>query len=266
MTRTDHPNTYDTLTTEYNFKDYEFSRLRERYRSETGNSWKEELFDSFGIRDADGKLTNAGALLADYSPIVQSRIICNRWNEFGDASDSTEYSGSLITLFEEGYSFLRRNMRTPWIKAPNSRIELPEYPITSISEALVNALIHRDYQILDSRILVDIYDDHLTITSPGGMPDGTYIQERDISKVSIVCRNPILANILEHLGYMVPGENGLKRILESYRSALNYRKELTPKFHSDSSTFQVMLYNLNYGMDLEEMARNILDEARKRSI
>ena len=51
MTRVAHPNTYDALTTEYNFEDFEFSRLRERYKAETGNSWKEELFDSFGIRE-----------------------------------------------------------------------------------------------------------------------------------------------------------------------------------------------------------------------
>ena len=61
--------TYDELVSEYDFKDYAFSKLRERYKAWTGNSMEEKLFDSFDMRDEHGKLTNAGALLADDSPI-----------------------------------------------------------------------------------------------------------------------------------------------------------------------------------------------------
>ena len=57
--------TYDELISEYDFKDYAFSKLRERYKAWTGNSMEEKLFDSFDMRDENGKLTNAGALLAD---------------------------------------------------------------------------------------------------------------------------------------------------------------------------------------------------------
>ena len=48
---------------------------------------------------------------------------------------------------------------------------MPDYCERSVFEALVNALIHRDYLILGSEVHIDIYDDHLTITSPGGMVD-----------------------------------------------------------------------------------------------
>jgi len=64
--------TYDELISEYDFKDYSFSKLRERYKAWTGNSMEEKLFDSFDMRDENGKLTNAGALLADDSPIRHS--------------------------------------------------------------------------------------------------------------------------------------------------------------------------------------------------
>ena len=53
------------------------------------------------------------------------------------------------------------------------------------TRALVNALIHRDYLILGSEVHIDIYDDRLTIYSPGGMADGTRIQERDLSSICI---------------------------------------------------------------------------------
>lgn len=245
--------TYDALTSEYDFKDYAFSKLRERYKAWTGNSWEDKLFDSFEIRDARGKLTNAGALLADDSPIRHSRLFCTRWNGLDksggmvDALDSAEYSGSLIILLNEGVGFVKRNMKTRWKKTADSRIEMPEYCERSVFEALVNAIIHRDYLILGSEVHVDIYDDRLTIYSPGGMADGTRIQERDIDSISSTRRNPVLADIFGRLGYMERQGSGFKKITEAYYAAHNYRVELEPKFYSDVTSFLVTLYNLNYG-------------------
>lgn len=258
--------TYDTLNSEYAFKDYAFSKLRERYKVWTGNSMEDKLFDSFDIRNEYGKLTNAGALLADDSPISHSRLFCTRWNGLDksggmvDALDSAEYSGSLIILLNEGVGFVKRNMKTRWKKTANSRIEMPDYCERSIFEALVNALIHRDYLILGSEVHIDIYDDHLTITSPGGMADGTRIQERDISNVSSTRRNPALADIFGRLGYMERQGSGFKKITETYRAAHNYRDELEPKFYSDASSFQVTLYNLNYGATVNATKAAIGDE------
>ncbi len=247
--------TYDALTSEYDFKDYAFSKLRERYKVWTGNSMEDKLFDSFDIRDNLGKLTNAGALLADDSPIRHSRLFCTRWNGLDksggmiDALDSAEYSGSLIILLNEGVGFVKRNMKTRWKKTANSRIEMPDYCERSVFEALVNALIHRDYLILGSEVHIDIYDDRLTISSPGGMADGTRIQERDIANISSTRRNPVLADVFARLGYMERQGSGFKKITEAYYAAHNYRAELEPKFYSDVTSFQVTLYNLNYGTD-----------------
>lgn len=258
--------TYDTLNSEYAFKDYAFSKLRERYKVWTGNSMEDKLFDSFDIRNEYGKLTNAGALLADDSPIRHSRLFCTRWNGLDksggmvDGLDSAEYSGSLIILLNEGVGFVKRNMKTRWKKTANSRIEMPDYCERSIFEALVNALIHRDYLILGSEVHIDIYDDHLTITSPGGMADGTRIQERDISNVSSTRRNPALADIFGRLGYMERQGSGFKKITETYRAAHNYRDELEPKFYSDASSFQVTLYNLNYEATVNATKAAIGDE------
>ncbi len=250
--------TYDELISEYEFNDYAFFKLRERYKAWTGSSMEEKLFDSFDLRDKSGKLTNAGALLADDSPIKHSRLFCTRWyglDKSGgivDALDSAEYSGSLIILLNEGVGFVKRNMRTLWKKTADSRIEMPDYCERSVFEALVNALIHRDYLVLGSEVHVDIYDDRLTICSPGGMADGTRIQERDISNISSIRRNPVLADLFGRLGYMERQGSGFKKITESYHTAHNYRSELEPKFYSDAGSFQVTLYNLNYGQSIEE--------------
>ena len=258
--------TFDALISEYNFKDYAFSKLRERYKAWTGISMEEKLFDSFEIRNEYGKLTNAGALLADDAPIKQSRLFCTRWNGLDksggmvDALDGAEYSGSLIILLNEGVSFVKRNMKTRWKKTANSRIEMPDYCERSVFEALVNALIHRDYLILGSEVHIDIYDDRLTITSPGGMADGTRIQERDIFNISSTRRNPVLADIFGRLGYMERQGSGFRKITEAYHAAHNYRDELEPKFYSDASSFQVTLYNLNYGTAINTAKVMIEDE------
>ncbi len=207
-----------------------------------------------------------GALLADDAPIKQSRLFCTRWNGLDksggmlDALDGAEYSGSLIILLNEGVSFVKRNMKTRWKKTANSRIEMPDYCERSIFEALVNALIHRDYLILGSEVHIDIYDDRLTITSPGGMADGTRIQERDIFNISSTRRNPVLADIFGRLGYMERQGSGFRKITEAYHAAHNYRDELEPKFYSDTSSFQVTLYNLNYGTAINTAKVMIEDE------
>ena len=89
-----------------------------------------------------------------------------------------------------------------WRKTANSREEMPEYVERSYHEALVNALAHRDYLVNGSEVHIDIYDDRMEIYSPGGMPDGSIIQDRDPLTVPSTRRNPVLADIFNRLGYM----------------------------------------------------------------
>lgn len=111
---------------------------------------------------------------------------------------------------------------------------------------------------MGSEVHIDIYDDRLTISSPGGMADGTRIQERDISNISSTRRNPILADVFARLGYMERQGSGFRKITESYYAAYNYRDELKPKFYSDVTSFQVTLYNLNYSAAVK-VARVAID-------
>ena len=258
---------FDSLTTEYDFKDYSFSKLRERFMEWNGASMPEKSFESFGIVDNKGKLTNAGALLADNCPIRYSRLFCTRWNGLDksggqiDALDSAEYSGSLIILLEEGVRFVKRNMKTLWKKTPNSRIEMPDFCERSVFESLVNGLIHRDYLVNGSEVHIDIFDDRLVIYSPGGMPDGTKIQDRDINTIPSTRRNPVLADIFGRLGYMERQGSGLNKIREAYENAANYQADMEPEFYSDRVLFMVTLKNLNYKMLADEAKSEAKSEA-----
>ncbi len=234
---------FDALVSKYDAKDFAFSSLRARYRKWTGKSFDNSFLASFGLVEEDtDKLTNAGVLIADECPLRQSRLFCVRWNGLTkagglvDAIDSAEYTGSLILLLENGMNFIKRRNRMMWRKAPTSRIEMPEYAERSCLEALTNALIHRSYLELGSEVHIDIFDDRLEITSPGGMVSGKNIQDLDLSK-SIISkrRNPVLADVFARLGYMERQGSGIKKIIENYELEVNYSEDLKPEFFSDSS-------------------------------
>ncbi len=259
---------YDSQNSTYRIEDFAYSQLRARYKKWTGNSFDEKDLVSFGIVNENGYLTNAGALLVDDSPIRWSRLFCTRWNGLNksggtvDALDDAEYTGSVISLIENGEAFIKRNAKKMWKKTPNSRIEMPEYVERSYHEALVNALAHRDYLVNGSEVHIDIYDDRMEIYSPGGMPDGSLIQERDPLSVPSTRRNPVLADVFNRLGYMERKGSGFEKIISGYEFQVNYSEEKKPSFRSDRYQFTVVMPNLNYGEEINSKASNeALDEA-----
>lgn len=244
--------TFDSQNSMYKVEDYAFSKLRERYKKWTGQSFNDKDLISFGLATKDGYLTNAGALIVDESPIHYSRVFCTRWNGLTksggtmDALDDAEYSGSLISLIENGEGFIKRNAKMMWRKTANSREELPEYVERSYHEALVNAIAHRNYLVNGSEVHIDIYDDRMEIYSPGGMPDGSVIQDRDPTTVPSTRRNPVIADVFNRLGYMERKGSGFAKILDNYAFQINYTEEKKPYFRSDRYQFTVIMPNLNY--------------------
>ena len=216
-------------------------------------------------------MTNAGALIADESPIRWSRLFCTWWNGLDksggtmDALDDAEYSGSVLSLIENGEAFIKRNARMMWRKTPNSREELPEYVERSYHEALVNALAHRDYLVYGSEIHIDIYDDRLEIYSPGGMPDGSMIQDRDPLTVPSTRRNPVLADVFNRLGYMERKGSGFGKILNGYKAQINFVPSKAPMFRSDRYQFTVIMPNLNYGVPQDDLDAKILALIQKNN-
>ena len=243
---------YDSLPSRYKFEDMAFSKLRSVYLQRTGLSFTEADFDSFGIVDSNGNLTNAGALLADESPIRHSRVFCTRWNGLTkasglvDAIDDEEHSGGLISLYQDSLNFIMRHNRKAWRKVPDGRIEYPDYPERAVSEGLVNALIHRDYLDISSEVHIDIFDDRLEIYSPGGMVDGSSLEGKDLMSISSRRRNPVLADIFSRLKLMERRGSGFRKIIEDYDFQENTTKDLMPKFIVKNNDFILTLYNLNY--------------------
>ena len=263
---------YDSQNSTYKVEDYAFSKLKERYKKWTGNSFDDKDLISFGLVNEQGDLTNAGALLADESPIRCSRLFCTRWNGLNksggavDALDDAEYSGSVISLIENGEAFIKRNCKMKWRKTANSREEMPEYVERSYHEALVNALAHRDYLVNGSEVHIDIYDDRMEIYSPGGMPDGSMIQDRNPLTVPSTRRNPVLADVFNRLGYMERKGSGFGKIISGYEFQINYNESKRPSFRSDRYQFTVVMPNLNYDVPQDFEGNETMSESMSESM
>ena len=240
--------TFDALPTDYKINDLSFTLLAATIKEKTNKKFDENKdFFSLGLANTEKELTNAGLLLSDQNPLKQSKIVCTRWKGLNkgiiaeDAIDDKEYNGSIIALLENADSFIKNNSKMSWKVVGMERQELEEYPITARREAIVNALIHRDYQILGAEIHIDMFDDRLEITSPGGMFDGSLIQNLEIKNIPSMRRNIVIADVFSRLHYMDRRGSGLSRILESYTDSIQ-----KPKFISDSLSFTVIFPNKGY--------------------
>src|SRR3990167_1562257 len=93
------------------------------------------------------------------------------------------------------------------------RKDIAEYPVDGIREALINALVHANYEIPGTRIFVAIYDDKLEIQNPGIMPSGMSIEQfkAGVSRI----RNPVIARVFSELGLVEEWGSGYKRIKEA---------------------------------------------------
>ena len=244
--------TFDSLTTAHKIEEYSFTLLEATYRERTHLNFEKSDYLSFGLADQNGFLTHAGMLLTDQHSVYNSRIFCTRWNGlkktsiFDDAIDDKEFSGNLITLLQNAGDFIKNNSKIRFVKKDNERIDKPDYAQRAVTEALVNALIHRDYIVMGKEIHIDMYDDRVEIQSPGGMFDGKAIQDRDIDTISSARRNPVIADLFHRMRYMERRGSGLRKILDSTAQLPGYSDEYKPQFLSTDTDFIVVLKNINY--------------------
>ena len=264
--------TYDALPSPYKFTDMAFTQLRSACYKRLHRSFEDSEFTSWGIIDENGALTNAGALLADDSPVRQSRIFCTRWNGLtmtnglGEALDDAELEGSVIGQLQDAVAFIRNNSHKRWWKESDHREELPDYPERAVTEVICNAIIHRDYQELGSEIHIDIYDDRMEVYSPGGMIDGRLIQQLNPLSVPSKRRNPLLADFFSRLDLMERRGSGMKKILGEYSRFESLKEYHAPEFSSNASEFHVTLWNLNYGTDVVKDAANDTADVTKEFV
>ena len=239
--------TWDALDSGISSDKASFTVLRAAFANRVGLKMSNDDLVSFGLATERGTLTNAGAILADEPLMRHSRVFCTRWGGSAteDFEDTDEFEGGLIFLLRESQAFVKRHTTESWEKTADSRIERRSYSARAVEETLVNALIHRSYLELGSEVHVDMFDDRMTIWSPGGkigkpLPDDVLAETVPSKR-----RNPVIADVFHRLNYMERRGSGLRKICEATAREDAYKPEFKPLFESDAYDFRVTLWNMN---------------------
>ncbi|MBQ0064349.1 MAG: putative DNA binding domain-containing protein [Firmicutes bacterium] len=246
--------TYDSIVTSYKKEDYSFSILESYFKERTNTNFTIHDYISFGLMTKDGYLTNAGLLLANINPYRQSRLFCTKWNGItktaeNETLDDKEFDGSLIKQLNQALEFFKNNTVTKWKKIGLNTVYEYEYDETAILEALVNGIIHRDYNNLGAEVCMNIYLDRIEITSPGGMVSGEKIPESIDFTMESMRRNPIIADVFWKMRYMNRRGSGLAKITSATNQLFRDNKNHV-SFMSSGAFFNVKIENSLYNSSI----------------
>jgi len=191
---------------------------------------------SLNLQTTDGVYTNLGLLLSDQS-IHTIKLAVFEGAEKETFKDRREMSGSLLRQLNEAYEYLEMYNRTHAEVKALIRREERDYPEEALREALLNALVHRDYAF-SSSTLINIFDDRIEFVSIGGLPKGVSLE--DIILGISVPRNENLANVFYRLRLIETYGTGIPRIMRSYA---DYTRK--PEIQSTANAFKITLPNRN---------------------
>ena len=151
--------------------------------------------------------------------------------------DSQRIQGTLTQMLAEAMTFIRKNTRTKIIIDPETgkRSDRSDYPETAVREAVLNALVHRDYSIHTEGMPIQllIFEDRLEVRSPGGLYGRLRVDQ--LGKVQPDTRNPVLAVAMEALGETENRYSGIPTM----RRELKQAGMQPPEFRNERGTFVV---------------------------
>lgn len=222
------------------------------YFKKHGLEFGEAQKRTLGLIGEDGNYTNLAFLLSEQCTHTL-RLAVFEGSRKSVFKDRRELTGSLLGQLEEAYANIDRFNRTRSELDGLERIDLRDYPPEAVREALLNAVVHRDYAYSGST-LVSLFDDRMEIVSIGGLVRG--ISLGDIRLGVSVLRNPRLANVFYRLNLIEAYGTGILKMNESYADT-----EVKPGIEASDNAFRIILPNVNH---LREQAM-IVGETRYAS-
>ena len=216
-------------------------------------------------------LLNFGIYPQGYFPQLGITAIVVPGTAIGDTTeqdvrflDNKRIEGSLTAMVKEAIAFCVRNMkvRTVIDRTTGERKDQTEYPVAAIREAVLNAVIHRDYSFYTEGmpIQIDMFIDRMEIHSPGSLYGRMTVDQLGIAKTDI--RNPALPAMAES---MTEAENRYSGI-PTMRNEMKAYGLPEPKFENRRNEFVVTFYNTveagTAETDVEIGKKNLLDFCR----
>lgn len=202
-----------------------------------GVEWGAEKYRSLGItQKKDGIYTNLALLLSDQCAHTTKIAV------FSDDActvfrDSKEFTGSIFKQFEDAVNYLALCNKTSSVIKGVIRTDKQDYPEEAIREALLNAIVHRDYSFSGS-IIINVTDNKMEFISLGGLLPG--LSPDDIRSGISQPRNKNLAEVFHRLRLIESYGTGIRRIFNLYADCPEQPQiEVTP------NTFKIVLPNMN---------------------
>lgn len=190
----------------------------------TANIHEHSLLENLKLITSSKQLTNAAVLF--FAKKVQAYIdhatlhcVLFKGSDKRFILDSKEITGNLVVQYEEALKYIvsKLNLRYEIESQEGGlREEILEIPETAFREALVNALCHRSYYEKGGGIMVEIYDDRVVISNPGGLVSTISPQEFGRKSFS---RNPILFGLMQRIALVEKVGSGIKRIRDTIKDA-----------------------------------------------
>jgi len=214
----------------------------------------EDLLENLGLGKKNGQfvINNAGVLFfakrRDYY-LRQAYITCVLYKGKTKTKiiDRKDFRDDPVTDYENTFQFLQQHLRLEYdIKGSDPRKEIPEIPYEALKEALVNAIIHRDYFEEGGRIMVEIYDDRVEISNPGGL----LFEKKKFGQTSIA-RNPVILDTFFRIDLAEKVGSGVNRIKELVEA-----KGLDVKFDVDGY-FQAIFQRPKLDVNVPETIKEV---------
>ena len=205
----------------------------------------------------DDKLTNAALLLFGKNPQKLFKKATVRIGLFkGNSEDliigDKTITGNLFKQFEEAETAIKSFINVKYDIKGFVRDEIWDYPLVAIREALLNALIHKDYFDNNSEIQIKIFDDHIWFYNSGDLYGGLTIEDLKALHHPSRPRNALLMDIIYKSGYVEQFGTGIKRM----RNACLKQGLPIPEFELKNSGF-VLQIDKDY-KNINERQRNAI--------
>ena len=200
-----------------------------------GVEFEENKYRTLGIKTQDGIFTNLATILSDQCKhTIKIAVFDDESNTI--FKDNKEFDGSIFKQLEEAYSYLALCNKTEYVISGLERIEISEYPQIALREALVNAIVHRDYSYSGS-IIINVNQSQMEFISIGGLPVG--LSYEDIMNGISQPRNKRLADIFHRLHLVEAYGTGIRRIFKNYENS-----QEKPKIEITQNSFKLILPNM----------------------
>ena len=184
----------------------------------------------------DDMYTNLARLLSDQCVHTIKAAVFDG-GEKSTFKDRVEFTGSILKQINDAYEYINRYNKLCSEYDNLHRIDRRDYPEQTIREALLNAIVHRDYAFSGST-LISIFDDRIEFISIGGLVKG--ISYNDIMLGVSIQRNENLANVFYRLSLIEAFGTGIPKMLGSYDDCAE-----KPEITVSDNAFKIMLPNMN---------------------